>query len=763
MSKDKSFVLVVTDKRKIIMMNSDTFELSFTPDSIHHVEWSRFKSYFQAKIKEVSCKTPVNWSRKGDCIAVGGYDGVFVWMQSNKVHTDFAYNLKGHTSQVLDLALKSNLLFTLGGDNMIMYWTYSKVTLRSDKFSRSEVPEPLKSESDYAIPIEVPAVLEENGQFLQSAFLSSVMENSEFFFNTDHANKTSLISLGLHHIYGGKVNLRGGLFYIHLHNNENPPVCTRNIVYFASRYVVMHNPVTQIQSFYKNHKNKVTALAVHPTLDLIASSEEKMVHIWKIRERIVISKLLSELTGIFLLRFANFKQGAEVIALVGWIKGLPAVELFDWTHEILLASVSFFDTPQDLQFSPNEFFKISICGENHFSFWKRRGRVLICKKEVKIQKILTVMKYLVFKQKREVDLLLGTSAGELLINVDGQLLVHVEGAHEGAVLCISTSEACSGLIFTGGEDGIVRIWTHSLTPVNKFSIYSLSDSILAKSKSHNISNIQVYTCFSKKPLDSTLPKGAKLEPLVLGIGTTSGGLIEVSLNNVMSSEQITLQFKVHFENHCNNIQNITKTLFALHPEFPVIASIADDRMLKLWQYESMICLYSKELDNICKPCVLVFSPSGNLAVGMDNGVLLLLSCKDTAWGSSSRVDLDISVSATIRENNSAIVCIKFSQDAEYLAVSYNNVKGLSRFQESSGVKTSGSDVSTGFVILLQIQDNGVYKRLNKISFPFGSIKDIASYPPRNECAACNIEFSDDSMFIALIHCKVNANYLAGKH
>jgi WD40 repeat protein len=386
---------------------------------------------------------------------------------------------------------------------------------------------------------------------------------------------------------------------------------------------------------------------------------------------------------------------------------------------------------------------------------------LVCKKEVKVQKILTVMKFLVFRVKKEVDLLIGTGSGELLVNVDGKLLVHIDGAHEGAVLCISTSETGTGLVFTGGDDGVVRIWTHSLLPVNKFSMHSLTDPILVHSKQHSISNIQIYTCFSKKPLDSTLPKGAKLEPLVLAIGTTSGALVEVSLSNVMSSEQITLQFKVHFENHCLGTSLMAKTLFAIHPEFPVLASISDDKILKLWQFETMTCLFSKELDSLCKPCFIVFSPSGNLAIGMDNGVVLLLASKDSAWGSSSRVDLDLVVISTIRENNSAIICIKFSQDAEYLAVSYNNMKGLSRFQESSGVKTSGVDVSSSFVVLLQMQDTGNYKRISKISFPFGSIKDIASYPPRNECAACGIEFSDDSMFITLIHQKVTSSHLPG--
>lgn len=761
-SKDKKYLLVVTDKRKILMMNSETYELNFTSDQVKGVEWNRFHSFFSAKIKDTLSRAPVVWNQKGDCIGIGGFSGVNVWIQGTKIHSEYGYALKGHISSVLDLSIKSNLIFSLGQDRMIMYWTYEKVTLANEGFSRITLPDTLKIESDYANiqnPLEPVKI---SSQFIQSAFLTSIMENSEYFFNTEHANKASLISVDLSHIYGGRVNLRNSIFYVHLHNADQPPICVRNIVYFASRYVILQNPVTQIQSFYKNHKNKVTSLATHPALDLIGSSEEGFVHIWKIRERVLISKLITQLSGIFLLRFANNKQGAEILAVVGWGKNLPNVEIFDWVHEILLANVVLYDTPQDLQFSPTEYFKLSICGENHFSLWKRRGRVLICKKEVKIAKILTVMRYLVFKNRKEVDLLIGTGGGELLVSVEGRLLVHVENAHDGAILCITTNDTeIIGLIFTGGEDGIVRIWTHALIPVNKFSIYSLSDPVLIKSKQSSISNIQVYTCFSKKPLDSTLPKGAKIDPLVLAIGTTSGALVEVSLSNILSSEQITLQFKVHFENHCNNTYPMTKTLFALHPEYSVLGSIAEDKVLKLWQYENFTCIYSKELDNLCKPCFITFSPAGVLAIGMDNGVVLLLACKDSAWGSSSRVDLELNVVATIRENHSAIICIKFSQDAEYFAVSYNNIKGLSRFQESSGVKTGGGDVTNGFVVIFQAQDNGAYKKLCKVPFPFGNIKDIASYPPRNECAACFIEFSDDNMFISMIHQQVTPSFLPG--
>ena len=117
-------------------------------------------------------------------------------------------------------------------------------------------------------------------------------------------------------------------------------------------------------------------------------------------------------------------------------------------------------------------------------------------------------------------------------------------------------------------------------PLNKFHINSITDSVIT-SKKHQVSNIQVYVCYAKRPLDKTLPKGAKTDPLVLAISTLGGSLIEVSLTNLLKAEEITLQYKVHFENHCNGTQPMTKELFSLHPSITILASISQDKTLKI--------------------------------------------------------------------------------------------------------------------------------------------------------------------------------------
>ena len=154
-------------------------------------------------------------------------------------------------------------------------------------------------------------------------------ESSGFFFSVEDSEKPALLSIELKHIYGGQVHLRHSLHYFHLHTADDPPVCSRFLVYFSSRYPILYNPVTQSQTFYTNHKERVSAIDLHRTLEIVATADNKSIHVWKFRERVTVAKLESSLQGIYLLKFGNNKQGGEVLAAVGWSEGLAGVELFN--------------------------------------------------------------------------------------------------------------------------------------------------------------------------------------------------------------------------------------------------------------------------------------------------------------------------------------------------------------------------------------------------------------------------------------------------
>ena len=275
-SKNETHLLIITDKRKLMMMNGETYALNFTFEDVAGIEWNKLHTFFYANLKDHLFRLPVVWNSKGDIIAASGFEGVHVWKEADRIQLESGTILKGHIESVSDLCLKSNILLTLGHDQMIMYWKYEKVSITVDDNSKIEISKTLKQESAYALSLHIPQPSEFTGQFLQSAFLTTVVESSVEFFNQAENQKPALLSLDLKHIYGGKTHLRYSLFYIHLHTPETPPTCYRHLIYYTSRYPILFNPVTQSQSFYTNHKAKVTALDINQELELAATCESSI-------------------------------------------------------------------------------------------------------------------------------------------------------------------------------------------------------------------------------------------------------------------------------------------------------------------------------------------------------------------------------------------------------------------------------------------------------------------------------------------------------
>jgi len=62
------------------------------------------------------------------------------------------------------------------------------------------------------------------------------------------------------------------------------------------------------------------------------------------------------------------------------------------------------------------------------------------------------------------DMIFGTSQGEVLTQVKGQIVLLNGEAHKGAVNCMKVTERISKFlnVITGGEDGFVKIWTTTL-------------------------------------------------------------------------------------------------------------------------------------------------------------------------------------------------------------------------------------------------------------------------------------------------------------
>lgn len=62
------------------------------------------------------------------------------------------------------------------------------------------------------------------------------------------------------------------------------------------------------------------------------------------------------------------------------------------------------------------------------------------------------------------DIIFGTSLGEITTFCSGKHFVLNENAHEGAINCIKVTDSMTDRvnIFTGGEDGVIKLWDASI-------------------------------------------------------------------------------------------------------------------------------------------------------------------------------------------------------------------------------------------------------------------------------------------------------------
>ena len=62
------------------------------------------------------------------------------------------------------------------------------------------------------------------------------------------------------------------------------------------------------------------------------------------------------------------------------------------------------------------------------------------------------------------DIIFGTSIGEITTFCSGKYFVLLENAHESAINCIKVTDNISDRvnIFTGGEDGLLKLWDASM-------------------------------------------------------------------------------------------------------------------------------------------------------------------------------------------------------------------------------------------------------------------------------------------------------------
>ena len=102
------------------------------------------------------------------------------------------------------------------------------------------------------------------------------------------------------------------LNFSEIYNNSNNNLihknCSKKIIYFLSRYVIIYSPFNSVQKIYQGHKNKISCVTINSKNNLVASGEvstNPLILIWNVNtfETINIIKT-GHKQGILYLEFS---------------------------------------------------------------------------------------------------------------------------------------------------------------------------------------------------------------------------------------------------------------------------------------------------------------------------------------------------------------------------------------------------------------------------------------------------------------------------
>jgi WD40 repeat protein len=186
------------------------------------------------------------------------------------------------------------------------------------------------------------------------------------------------ISMDLYYIYGIHTSCkRNSIKYLNSVTRNSSKLDKEQselICFIISKYAIVYDVESDKQIIYYGHSNRVTYLAIHPKLQLIATTEALncgCVHIWNYT---TLKKLHTIKTahgaGIILLEFSN---DGDYILTLG--RANPSVQIFKWSteEEICFRVLDHKLYVCEMKFSPYDPTEIIEVGQSHIGIWKLRN------------------------------------------------------------------------------------------------------------------------------------------------------------------------------------------------------------------------------------------------------------------------------------------------------------------------------------------------------------------------------------------------------
>jgi WD40 repeat protein len=456
--------------------------------------------------------------------------------------------------------------------------------------------------------------------------------------NLPHIDKSAPAdNLSIDYVYGYRaIDSRNNVFYT-AKSNE--------IVYMTAALGIVLNTDTNTQRFFgggdktklKGHDDDITALAVHPNKQYVATGQvgkDPLICVWEVKDCSLLAKFrLGKDTRA--VKCLGFSKDGRYLAAVGDDND-HTVAVWEWEDSHKVASIpSGAEAILDLNFCSTKEGTFATVGKRGVSFWTIAGKSLTCKKGIFGSQKMTDMYCCEWLSNG--NCISGALNGSIYVWSGNQCIKTIK-AHTGL---ISTISAIPGGVITGGKDNLLIIYTEEFKEIRRLKVPSCP-----------------------KALDQD------------GQGNFVVGLRDGTIAVYANGTQPKVVMSSHSDGEAWGL--------AICPNTGYILTTADDNKVMVWDPVSRKCVASGILNSVAGPkartmgastlsiyppnqcgrAVAINPRTGHVAIGINNGELSIRK---------SLKELDRVVTQK-HDAKEWIEAIHYSPCGEYLAVgSHDNV------------------------------------------------------------------------------------------
>lgn len=413
----------------------------------------------------------------------------------------------------------------------------------------------------------------------------------------------------------------------------------RLVVYTIATVCVIYRVESKQQNFYLGHSDEVTALAMHPNQQIVATADAKShVHLWTLdKNGNAISLLVIHAIVKQGLQQLSFSPKGEKIAVVG-MDNDHTICIYDTSSGELISSAKGMSRPNtvyDIAYS-GAGDEIAMVGRNQIKFFVN---VHTNKRHIdsKLGKIGSKGKRQVFccVTYKHDEALVGCASGEIYRFKDTQCvsIVQAHGVKE-PVLCLYFN-LYGGNILSGGKDSMIKTWDSTLKEMG--SPIDLSEDLDGDGKADTGS------------LNSAIISIQQNNDCIL-VSTLGGDIFEVFLPKKQGAIHSISQLAWgHSEGELWGL--------AAHPSRDEFTTVGDDKTLRIWSLRSHEQIKLRIMPAPARS--VEYNHSGSIiCIGHIDGSVSLIEANSAS----------LRVFATWKHCGKMVNDVKFSPDDSVLAV-----------------------------------------------------------------------------------------------